>query len=128
MPKAKVGCGRAQYHLGSHMTPEAVRRQYDGAIAYHRDQREKRYVKINAYKLARGCIDCGYNDDPRALDFDHRDPSLKVRGVAMMLTFSWAKIVAELDKCDVRCANCHRIKTYRDHRRRPGPVQEQSRA
>ena len=124
MVKAQAPCGRVQGHLGYHMTAEAVRRMYDKSIAYHTGQRARRMEKVNQYKLDKGCIDCGYNDDPVALDFDHRDPSLKLFGVASMMTFSWARITAELDKCAVRCANCHRIKTQRMHesqnRRRPG--------
>jgi hypothetical protein len=109
------------------MTAAGVRRMHDRTIAYHKDSRVKRHAKIDRYKLDKGCIDCGYADHPIALDFDHRDPDLKTLGVSAMLTYSWARIVAELDKCDVRCANCHRIKTHlmrqSYHRRRPAPSQ-----
>jgi hypothetical protein len=128
MARAQAPCARAEGHLGYHMTAESVRKMYDRSIVYHTEQRARRMEKINQYKLDRGCIDCGYNDDPVALDFDHRDPSRKLAGVAAMMTFSWARIIAELDKCAVRCANCHRIKTYNMHegqnRRRPAPDSE----
>jgi len=58
------------------------------------------------------CVDCG-NTDIRVLEFDH------VRGkksgnISKMLGegFSWQTIEAEIAKCEVRCANCHRIKTH----------------
>lgn len=123
MPKMQVGCGRALGHKGAHMSPASVRRMYDRAIEYHRDSRIERHRMIDRYKMDKGCIDCGYADNPVALDFDHRDPELKILGVSEMLTYSWRKIIAELDKCDVRCANCHRVKTQvnhqSQHRRRP---------
>jgi 5-methylcytosine-specific restriction endonuclease McrA len=59
------------------------------------------------------CVDCG-EPDPVVLQFDHlRD---KKWNVSYMLRggFRWAAIQAEIDKCEVRCANCHRRKTARD--------------
>jgi hypothetical protein len=75
---------------------------------------------VDDYKLERGCIDCGYKANPAALDLDHRDPSDKRTNVATMVTYDRALLLAELAKCDVRCANCHRIKTKEsgDSRRR----------
>ena len=58
------------------------------------------------------CIDCGVMD-PRVLEFDHRDPDSKVSAVAVLAGQGWslASVAAEVAKCDVRCANCHRIRT-----------------
>lgn len=123
MPKAKANCGRPQDHTGKHMTPEAVAKWYAAQNQYNTQRRHDRLVKINEYKLQRGCIDCGYAENAVALDFDHRDPELKDKRLAIMLTYAWARIVAELDKCDIRCANCHRIKTFNlgqsQYRRKP---------
>jgi hypothetical protein len=62
------------------------------------------------------CVDCG-EPDPVVLQFDHRRN--KRNNVSTMLRsgFAWAEIQAEIDKCDVRCANCHRRKTARDRER-----------
>lgn len=49
-------------------------------------------------------MDCG-ESDPVVLEFDHRDPSLKL-GRVMEVTNM--RLEDEVDKCDVRCANCHR--------------------
>lgn len=55
------------------------------------------------------CVDCG-EDNPIVLELDH------VRGkkrdaVSTMMKEPWARIMAEVAKCEVRCGNCHRIKT-----------------
>ncbi len=63
------------------------------------------YLKNNS------CVDCEFSD-PRALEFDHTDPSTKLYNIADMTRgFSLKTIQAEIDKCEVRCANCHNIKT-----------------
>ena len=58
------------------------------------------------------CVDCG-NPDPRVLEFDHRDPELKSINVSQLLggDHIWSTVYEEIVKCDVRCANCHRIRT-----------------
>jgi hypothetical protein len=46
------------------------------------------------------------------MDFDHRDPTVKVRGVTRMIMGSIDRMLAEVDKCDIVCANCHRLRTF----------------
>jgi hypothetical protein len=125
MVRAETACDRAEGHAGAHMTAVAVRKMYARSVAYHREQITARYKKINEYKLSKGCTDCGYDDNAVALDFDHRNPSLKIKSISSMLMFSWRKIITELDKCDIRCANCHRVKTHRlgQERRRPASTE-----
>ncbi len=67
--------------------------------------------RINAIKLERGCADCGYNAHPAALDFDHLPGAEKWRGVSRLMTVRWEKVAEEIAKCEVVCANCHRIRT-----------------
>jgi hypothetical protein len=49
------------------------------------------------------------------LEFDHVR-GVKVRNISEMVRgkFSWRRILEEIEKCEVRCANCHRRKTARD--------------
>lgn len=59
------------------------------------------------------CIDCG-ESDIMVLDFDHRGD--KVKAVSDLARNSSIKRIRdEMDKCDVRCANCHRRKTMREN-------------
>jgi hypothetical protein len=69
-------------------------------------QRLFEFFKLNP------CVDCG-NNNPIVLDFDHRDDVDKIAGVGDLIGrgCSWKTVQKEMEKCDVRCANCHRIRT-----------------
>lgn len=56
------------------------------------------------------CVDCG-EDDPVVLDFDHVYGEKKNHVSRMLGSHAWESIAAEIEKCVVRCANCHRRKT-----------------
>jgi len=54
---------------------------------------------------------CG-ETDPLVLQFDHRDGTTKIDTVGTMVNrANWNTLLAEIAKCDVRCANCHRLRT-----------------
>jgi hypothetical protein len=65
---------------------------------------------IQEYKLNHPCIDCGFSD-PRALDFDHVRGEKSANISILAYSASLEKLQEEIDKCDIRCANCHRIAT-----------------
>lgn len=71
--------------------------------------RNRSFVKN--YLSKKSCIDCG-NSDIRVLEFDHVRGN-KLYEVSYMITKSYrlSKIEEEISKCDIRCANCHRIIT-----------------
>lgn len=71
----------------------------------------RRRATIAQIKVERGCIDCGFRAHSAALHFDHRVPSQKVLVVARAMNRGFGQIMAEIAKCDVRCANCHAIRT-----------------
>lgn len=54
------------------------------------------------------CEACGYCRCREALEFHHRNPRLKDFSVSRARNMGWVKIRAELDKCLLLCANCHR--------------------
>jgi hypothetical protein len=76
--------------------------------------RESCQVYAYDYLLTHPCVDCG-EADPVVLDFDHRDPKMKLHDIAWFIRRrDVAGVVAEIAKCEVRCANDHRRKTARD--------------
>lgn len=62
------------------------------------------------------CADCGGLFAQCAMDFDHRDPATKVRSVTRMIHGSIDRMMVEVDKCDIVCANCHRLRTFERRR------------
>jgi hypothetical protein len=58
------------------------------------------------------CLDCGLvTNRIEVYDFHHKDPSLKSFNVcSRFLKKAWGDIVEELTKCELLCANCHRIR------------------
>lgn len=79
-------------------------------LHYLKSAQYKRLV-LSRWKRIKGCVDCGYNLNPDALELDHRPGEKKWQTVASCMYYSWKRIKEELSKCDVRCANCHAIKT-----------------
>ena len=77
-------------------------------------RRVKRKGRIALLKVQRGgCVDCG-EKDPRVLDFDHREGETKCMEIGSFFArAAWSDVLAEVEKCDVRCANCHRKTTAR---------------
>ncbi len=67
--------------------------------------------RLIEYLMRHPCVACG-QPDVRVLDFDHVRGE-KHRHISQMINIacSWATIETEIAKCEVRCANCHRIKT-----------------
>jgi hypothetical protein len=63
------------------------------------------------YFASHPCADCG-EVDPIVLEFDHLGGKLFDIGTALPCQ-SWASILAEIEKCEVVCANCHRRRTKR---------------
>ncbi|MBU6500493.1 MAG: hypothetical protein KGI72_01535 [Patescibacteria group bacterium] len=81
--------------------------------AAQKRHRLKVRAKLFSFLSTKKCIDCG-EKDPIVLEFDHRDQKNKFKIVGKMLSghYSWESIEREINKCDIRCANCHRRKTY----------------
>lgn len=67
--------------------------------------------KAVAYKGGK-CAGCGFDDlsRPEVFDFHHIDPLSKTAGISQLISNlkKWEVVRAELDKCILLCANCHR--------------------
>lgn len=76
--------------------------------------KEKNRDWFEQYKLAFRCMICG-DTHPGALDFHHRDPKTKRKGVAQLVQmgYSQERIMEEVAKCDPLCASCHRKLEWR---------------
>ena len=73
-----------------------------------------RQHKHRAYIQARKdvpCMDCGIEYPPYIMDFDHVRGE-KLFGLAHAVNLTMESIIAEISKCDVVCANCHRERTH----------------
>lgn len=69
--------------------------------------------KLFLFLSDKKCIDCG-ESDPVVLEFDHVVPNDKFKSISTMRSghYSWDSVSAEIKKCEIRCANCHRRRTY----------------
>lgn len=69
-------------------------------------------LRVHEYKSTTPCVDCKTVYPAECMDFDHTGDN-KVNNVGTMVAhgWSWEKIEAEIAKCDLVCANCHRIRT-----------------
>ena len=88
--------------------PETERKRRQEAVERYRKNRK---IVLLEYKGGIKCIRCGYDKPiPDVYEFHHRDPAEKDPSWGTMLrnNHSLDKFKAEVDKCDVLCANCHR--------------------
>lgn len=82
-------------------------------------QRQEKRDWIAAYKSERGCLHCGIKDH-RVLDLHHINGADKEAAVSQLANrSSWQALKAEAEKCQVLCANCHRILHYQDALKNP---------
>ena len=79
--------------------------------------------KIVDYLREHPCVDCG-EQDIVVLEFDHIGDKVADVSVYAGGGRTWARVKVEIDKCEVRCANCHRRKTRERSASRRAPVLE----
>lgn len=84
------------------------------SVSYNQQSTDRHLqAKLKAINYKGGkCTDCHGSYPPCVYDFHHLDPTKKdiVPSGALRRRFETAK--AELDKCVLLCANCHRIRHY----------------
>lgn len=99
---------------------ERSKRYYKENSEVHKVNVQKRNLKqkkviydfLLSHFAKNPCKDCG-NDDVRVLEFDHLPEHKKEFDISLGLknNYSKARMQGEIDKCDVVCANCHKIRT-----------------
>ena len=95
--------------------------------AHHKENKKRHIARVRRDNLRRKtaaaaeletflrehpCVECR-TTDIRVLEFDHRPGEVKSANVSAMVGMGlpWARVLQEIAKRDVRCANCHRIMT-----------------
>jgi hypothetical protein len=74
--------------------------------------KEGREYVLN-YFLTHPCVDCG-ETDPRVLEFDHIHGRKRMEVSKLIRNGHSIEVIqAEIDKCVVRCSNCHKKRTYK---------------
>lgn len=100
--------GRTYYHQNH-------KRQLELALLRKKRYREDRRIWLEKIK-DRPCMDCGVKYPAYVMDFDHKDGEVKVASVSWLAlhnTSNFEKIKLEIKKCDLVCANCHRVRTFK---------------
>jgi hypothetical protein len=94
------------YHVKTvHKRRASVRAKYLRVTA-------RNHAYVDAYLSTHPCVDCG-ETDLIVLEFDHVRGT-KTKNVGDMISREWSveRLQAEIDKCEVRCANDHRRVTH----------------
>jgi hypothetical protein len=80
-------------------------------LAVLRVAKRKKKIKnwLEEYKKNLKCFSCG-ESHPATLDFHHKNKHEKEKSICYLVVngYSVNKIINELNKCEVLCANCHR--------------------
>ena len=90
----------------------------------HQQRAKRRTATVRALVRAakdRPCADCGQCFPFYVMQFDHREGEERLFCIGRMSnyrTVSKARLVAEIAKCDVVCANCHSERTYQRKQRK----------
>ena len=69
------------------------------------------------------CSDCSNSFDPECMQWDHLPEYDKVEGVGRLARTTWSKekVLEEIKKCELVCANCHALRT-KNRRKQHGSV------
>jgi len=99
-----------EYQQKHHQRTKKKKRKQQNQL---KDKRQH-FVLEEMQRRGGKCAKCGFSDI-RALDWHHLDPNEKVNSISEMIRdrVSMDKLQAELDKCELICANCHRIEEQR---------------
>jgi hypothetical protein len=113
----------ARYGTGYQSYCRSCQKEYDSA--WYRANKARRQAKVRAdreayvawldsLKEGRPCTDCGRTYPPYVMEWDHLPDAVKTLVLAdtRRAAFSRKRILAELEHCELVCANCHRERTF----------------
>jgi len=76
--------------------------------------REKKKDIVRQIKESSPCVDCKIYYPYYVMHFDHLDSSQKIANVNTILqTKALQTALDEIAKCDIVCANCHSVRTWK---------------
>lgn len=101
-----VDCQKKSYKKYYDQSPNEKARLKERRIKIRKQNR----IKIKKIKEDSPCTDCGNYYPYYVMDFDHQKD--KKYQIANMTAQSWELIEKEINKCELVCANCHRIRTH----------------
>ena len=70
--------------------------------------------KVDAIKRTQPCLDCFRTYPPCVMEYHHTKEDKKDTVSRLLGRRKWSVIQTEIDKCELLCANCHRIRTSLD--------------
>lgn len=94
------------------LSPDTFQAYSKNNFKYDKKKADSNRKYIQEIKTKHGCYCCGFRAYPEALDFDHINPKIKTGAVGQLMLCSKEKIDEEISKCQILCANCHRLKTF----------------
>jgi hypothetical protein len=86
-------------------------RHREERLAYQRDRQIERKAYIDSFKN-KPCMDCGKEFPNYCMDFDHVRGKKNDNLSTMKSNRTFKRILEEINKCELVCANCHRIRTH----------------
>jgi hypothetical protein len=90
-----------------------VKARINAYFKVYRKKHKQKRQEFRDWVKDQPCLDCGQKFPPECMDFDHRPGTIKKYdpGFVFLNNSRASTIQAEIMKCDLVCANCHRIRT-----------------
>lgn len=107
------GNGNKKYCSRSCKEKARAKRVRDTNPDFNKEKYQVRKKSLEAVIVKDKCAHCG-NDDSRVLEYHHLDPGTKLFDLSKWTAHSRKEIIAEIAKCIVLCANCHRIAHHKE--------------
>ena len=102
-PKQQKAAQKAWYEKNKELTYERTK-----------TTREKRKEIIRKIKESSPCLDCHISYPYYIMHFDHLDSKTKIDKISSLVNTGKIKnILEEIEKCELLCANCHSIRTWK---------------
>lgn len=93
-------------------TVREYRKNNPGKVKAWKSATRQRRTELAKELKNKPCVDCGGIFHFAAMDFDHVKPRGYHHRRGSLLGRPKEVILQEIEKCDLVCANCHRVRTY----------------